>query len=166
MALDATPSGENSDSYVTLDEANTYHGARLFNDAWTAATDATKEASIKWATSMLDEYFEWVGSRASSLQALGWPRSNAESDGRVLSNLVVPTSIKKATSEFAFLLLSSDRVSLSEPSSQGLDSISVGPIELSFDDEERASFMPGIIKTMVGGLADNTSNIMVRIKRA
>ncbi len=49
MAIDATISGANSNSYVTLAEANAYFADRLRADAWTGASDADKEKALLMA---------------------------------------------------------------------------------------------------------------------
>jgi len=46
VAIDATVGGENSNSYVTLTEAETYFADRLRVDAWSAASSADKEKAL------------------------------------------------------------------------------------------------------------------------
>jgi hypothetical protein len=46
VAIDATVSGENSNSYVALAEANAYFADRLRADAWTGASDTDKGKAL------------------------------------------------------------------------------------------------------------------------
>ena len=46
MAIEATPGGETSNSYVTLAEAETYFADRLRVDAWSGASSADKEKAL------------------------------------------------------------------------------------------------------------------------
>lgn len=105
--IDATVNGEDSNSYVTLLEADTYFETRLNVDAWEAATDDTKNRSLIQATRYLDTYFEWQGSRATDTQALDWGRSNAYSceTGDLIASDTIPISIKESTYEQAFYML-------------------------------------------------------------
>lgn len=161
MALNAIPSDPNADSFLTLAEAEAYHTARLYNAEWTAATDATKETALKWATRLLDERYEWYGTVVTYEQALGWPRVGVWYDSRLLSHLEVPTVIKNATAEFALFLIKSDRSVVSEPSEQGLDSLTVGPITLNFNEEDRPDTVPDSVNTICEILSKNKAGMAV-----
>ena len=47
MALDATIGGTSSDSYITVADADTYHGNNLNVTDWTGASTADKEKALK-----------------------------------------------------------------------------------------------------------------------
>ena len=74
--IDATVGGENSNSYATLAEAQAYFDERLNVDSWTAASTDTQNRSLIQATRIIDASYEWQGERASSTQALDWPRDS------------------------------------------------------------------------------------------
>lgn len=131
LVLQPDPSIAGYNSFASLAEANTYFEKRLHVSAWTAATTATKEAALAWATIQLNE-LSWRGVRTSGTQLLSFPRSGlsyTESmDGQssemydtyggytvitVPSN-VPPTEIKNATAELAFWLIQSDKTAESD----------------------------------------------------
>lgn len=160
MAINATPSDENADSYLTLADAETYFTSRLFKTNWDTATDVTKEAALKWATKLIDAEFIWKGTPAYYGQSLGWPRGNVTYDRRLLSHLLIPVPIKNAVCELALALLAEDRTKNSEPDTQGLSSLSVGPVNLSFDGEDRADIIPESVRMICQRLAKNSKGVV------
>lgn len=102
MALDTTVGGANSDSYASVTEADTYHAA-YGNTAWAAiSTTALKESALRKAAQYLDTK-TFVGIKASSTQALEWPRYDVVIGGYdVLSNSI-PVAIKNAQMEAALI---------------------------------------------------------------
>ena len=102
MALDTTVGGANSDSYASVTEADTYHEA-YGNTAWAAiSTTALKEAALRKAAQYLDTK-AFAGIRASSTQALEWPRYDVVIGGYDVSNTVIPNDIKVAQMEAALI---------------------------------------------------------------
>src|ERR1043166_138769 len=99
MSLVATVGGSTSNSYVTLAEAETYFGDRInssVNGNWTntsagvARTDAEKSAALVTATRRIDEE-QFRGHKASSSQALKWPRYDVyDEDGIAFVSDVIP----------------------------------------------------------------------------
>ncbi len=153
MALDATVSGPDSNSYVTVDEANSYHESRLHNDSWSAATQADIEAALVWATSILDQK-KWKGNKATQSQSLRFPRSNLITmDNDVLASNTIPKFLKDAVSELAFYLLSEDRTSDSDTA--GFTAIQVGSIKLDIDKNDRSSVLPESVKNQISFYVKN-----------
>lgn len=165
MAIIVTPGASDADSYASLVEANAYHDARLYNAEWLAATDANKEIVLKWGTRLLDENYDWLGSRANNDQALGWPRYGTYWDGESIDGDIIPVQIINAVSEMALFLLKSDRSIVSEPDNQGLDSLTVGPISLSFSDTDRPEIIPDTVSNICSKLSENKPGMVV-LKRA
>ena len=62
-----------TDTYISLDDATTYLGGRLYSDLWAIATETEQEAALRMATRMLDQQ-RYVGRIASMTQPLAWPR--------------------------------------------------------------------------------------------
>ncbi len=149
MALDATPSGTSSDSYVSVLDADAYHATHLYSSTWTDASEANKEIALKMATRILDEKIDWSGIRATSTQALSWGRTGITDDGLSVSSAIVPQAIKNATSEFAKHLLSGDTTGNAD--GKGLTSLSVGSISLTFDKTDTAGVLPSIVQEMLRG---------------
>ena len=66
MAIDATVGGANANSYVTIDRATAIlTESRLRVSDWTDAPngDEDREAALRWATSLIDTYFDFEGQR-------------------------------------------------------------------------------------------------------
>jgi hypothetical protein len=109
MALDVTPGGSASDSYLSLADALSYAQSDLglFADAWVAADDPTREKALRRATRDIDR---WVGSTTdaySTTQALAFPRWE-DTDDAGLPIIVVP--VEQATYEQAKYVLSNAEV--------------------------------------------------------
>ena len=63
-----------ANSYADRADGDAYHEGHLYASAWTAATEANREKALVMATRLIDAYMEFGGSKASSGQALQWPR--------------------------------------------------------------------------------------------
>ena len=112
VIIDATLGGTNSNSYVTLIEANGYFEARLHTEYWDSADDDTKNRSLVMATRRIEQE-SFYGDRATSTQRLKFPRINlGYLDGILLDN-IIPEMLKEAQYELAIHLLSTD---MSQPS--------------------------------------------------
>jgi hypothetical protein len=99
MALVTTLSGENSDSYVSLAEADEYFAAgyHLQSATWDAlATDEAKETALRTAARDLNR-LRYFGRKAVSTQALEWPRVYRS----IWTADTIPEPIKQAQMEQA-----------------------------------------------------------------
>lgn len=153
----ATPGAPDANSYVTLEEANAYHQARLHNDEWQSADDAQKEAAILWATRLLDREM-WAGRRTNELQGLRWPRTGIyDQDDYWIKQDVVPTFLKNATAELAFLLLQSDRSA--ESGTEGFNRIKVGPIELDINNTDRVKTVSPEVYTQIAYYVESSTSL-------
>jgi hypothetical protein len=123
MAIDATPGGESSNSYVTLQEAEAYFADRLRVDAWSGASSADKEKALLTACRHVEACRIRVHRRphgypgeppdamgrpydplapSNPNQALSFPRQrDKDSDG----NYAIPKRVKDAQREEALALL-------------------------------------------------------------
>ena len=157
--LIVTPSGTTSNAYITEAEGDTYHEGRLNNSEWTAGTQANKEASIIWATRVLDSMFEWKGSTSDSEQALDWPRIGVyNKKNQYLDSEAIPREVKDATAELAFQLIKQDRLVIDEPDSSGVKSFSLGSIKFAFDPKDRADLIPSWVQTLLAPLSTSTGS--------
>lgn len=150
-AIVATAGDAAANSYCTLAEANSYHDARLFVTTWTGATDDDKSKALLMATRLLDAMYDWAGWCVTSTQALQWPRSgvpNAHLTGDV-EPTVIPTELKNATAEFARQLITADRSLDSDVETQGLQSLTAGPVSLAFRDGVRAKVVPDAVLNLL-----------------
>jgi len=163
-AIDATASGADANSYVTLAEANTYFGDRLHKDNWINAGASEKTAALLWAVKVLDSRVDWKGSRTTDTQALSWPRVYVPMPDPpylpaisapfgypltgYMDGAVVPDEIKYAQMELALALLGSDLTA--QPDTTGLNSLGVGPIRLDFaGNNQQAETLPRNVKELV-----------------
>ena len=118
-----------ADSYVTMDEANSYFQSRLDVAAWTESTEPMKQQALVTAASALERY-KWVGVIADPDQPLAWPRIGQFFDpraGYVVPLKGVPKRIKTAQMELAYHYLNNDGVL---DDSGSVKSVQVGPIKV------------------------------------
>ena len=150
MAVDATIGGTDSDSYITVADADAYHDSHLYATTWDNALTSNKEKALKMATRLLDERITWVGDKHTSTQSLRWPRSNVvDKDGYTVLTTEIPKAISNATAEFARHLLGSDLTSASE--GKGLDSVKADKVSVKFSPSDRLDVLPEIVLEMLAG---------------
>jgi len=124
----------NTNSYVSIADADTYFETRIDSANWVDAEDEIKEQALVTATALIDDN-SWIGSAVSSSQALAWPRKNAiYNDDRLglqitIADSEIPSRVKTAVYEQALHLIDNEDVLMGQ--SQTFESISVGSISLS-----------------------------------
>lgn len=101
VTLDATIAGANSNSYVTLAEADAYFDASASNPQWNNHQDGYKKAALVQATQWLD-LLSWAGDICTTTQALQWPREEVTCMGKEAVCTTIPLQVKQATYELAF----------------------------------------------------------------
>lgn len=153
ITIDSTPNGENANSYISIEDANTYYSYHLYASAWDDADLETQIKALIMSTRILDENFQWLGSRTTTTQALGWGRTDVEYDGEIVDSLTVPKAIQNATAEFTRHLLVADLTD--EPDGKGLNKLEVGSVKLSFDKRDTATVLPTIVQGMLVGWYEN-----------
>jgi len=143
LVLISTPGAVDANSYATAAEGTTYHEGHLYASAWTGASTATKEAALVMATRLLDALVEWSGLATSETQALAWPRVGMLTrNGYVIESSEIPADLKSATAEYARALIVDDRSADSDIESQGITSLTAGPVSLAFKDTVQAKPIP------------------------
>lgn len=97
-----------STSYVDVSFADAYFGDQL-EEGWLGivATDShtadeIKQSCLIRATTYLDSFYRFRGSRASSTQSLQWPRINVDTT-ELIDTSGVPIEVQKATAELALM---------------------------------------------------------------
>jgi hypothetical protein len=124
----------NTNSYVTIADADTYFETRMDSAEWLTISDEVKEQALVTATQLIDDN-AWIGSAVSASQALAWPRSQATYRDARLGMVVtfledeVPDRVIVAVYEQALHLVANE--DLLAGSTQTFESISVGSISLS-----------------------------------
>lgn len=149
--LVATAGVADANTYCTLAVANQFHLDRpAAGTTWSAASDAQKNAALLWATKLLDSLYDWTGYVVTETQALLWPRSGmVYRSGYGVETDVIPTELQYATAEFARQLLATDRAGDSDIETQGITSLSVGSVSLTFKDAVRAKVVPDVVRNLL-----------------
>lgn len=98
--IDATLSGANANSYVTLAEADAYFETVPSSTQWDNKQDDKKNRALIAATRWIDS-FVFYGDRCDHGQALKFPRNNYQVDDVELACTAIPNNIKYAQYELA-----------------------------------------------------------------
>lgn len=146
-----------TNSYATVDEADTYFETRIDVAAWTAATDDQKAAALVTATGLLDD-LNWSGTASSDSQALCFPRELEYFDPRkgydvYLDGSEVPNRVVVATYELAYHLLNNDGL-LDDTGS--VKDLTLGSIQLS--NVNGPSKIPDVVRRHIQPLLCNTGS--------
>lgn len=137
-----------SNSYLSNADADTYNGARLYAEAWMAATEVNQSIALVWATRLLDENVDWDGIKTDADQVLEWPRYEVyDKNGFVVASDAVPTFLKNATAELARMLLEGDLTA--EDDTKGFSRIKAGEVELDIDKFDRKGIIPRSVAAML-----------------
>lgn len=139
--LIVTPGGIDSNSYVSLAEAEAF--APTFMGATWPDDDEAQEAALIEATRVADSYFSFVGTIATDEQALRWPRKGAfDADGRELSDTEIPNALKRAVFRLALYLNDNTGLTMSD---SAVTSLKVGSISLAFGESSSVSLPQTVI---------------------
>jgi hypothetical protein len=159
MAIDATEGGVAANSYVTEAEADTYFQGRLNSEGYVNATQPTQEQALRTATIFLDSRVRWIGDIKDQItpQALAWPRVydiNALTPEDILVlGAAIPQDLKNAQCELALYLIDND-----DPvTSNALDSIKVGSLDIDFNEFVPNQLIPDSIWSMISYLGNRQS---------
>jgi DnaT-like ssDNA binding protein len=163
LTLVATAAAANANSYCLVSEADAYHETKLYGTTWNESVNVpAKIQALVWATSLLDRYFEWVGSVSTDTQALRWPRVGAyDRDGRLLTTTGIPTDMKNATAELARWLIVSDRTAESASSGGDVQRVKLGSMEVEYvaGTSTDVSVIPDAVVTMLSHVGTYQSGI-------
>lgn len=140
LVIDATVGGASANSFVTLVEAQAYMDARLNGATWTAASTDDQNRALVEATRELSNA-TWKSTRASTTQALSWPRwfvvnPDVPWAGTVFyDSSVIPQRVKDATCELAFQFLKAGSTDLAaQDTLQNITEKTVGPLTTRYND--------------------------------
>jgi len=151
LTLINTPAATNANSYVSLATAGLYIEENLHIYAtWASLSTANREASLIYATSLLDTQIDWIGTKGDSSQALRWPRDDAvDQDGYDVTSTGIPIPVQRATAFYAYFLSQSDRVA--EVDTFGFKRLKAGSLEMEIDKYDRRETMPTIVWDLIKG---------------
>ena len=134
--LDATVGGPLANSYCTIAEADAYWASRVRPDEWVNRAADTKCRTLTQATRLLDDYVDWAGVPATYTQLLAWPRWGLWTvAGNPIQPTVLPDQLKWATAELARVLMVEDPQVPLDIITQGIKSVTAGPVAVAFNGE-------------------------------
>lgn len=122
-----------ANSYLSVDDADTYHSNVTGSAVWAGAALTTKQNALIVATQYLDARYgsKWRGFRSGADQALAWPRSMAyDEDGYAHDDDALPQRLQDATAELALRVVLGDQLLAPVPSPGQVtaESVTIGPI--------------------------------------
>jgi hypothetical protein len=156
----ATVGGADSTSYVTISEADNYFETHPYATAWTGY----QESQLEYATMMLDSLVVWKGDKATTTQALEFPRLTPKDDGTT-----IPNKIKRAQMELALHLINNPQFSY-ESSDFKVIELGEVRIEPNIDKNNSVFVLPTIVQALIseyGSVKEtgNSSMTSVRVQR-
>jgi hypothetical protein len=139
----ATPGASDANSYLTVAAGDAIAGMMLGTRGWGTATSDDKAKALIGATRYLDQ-LQWIGSKASSTQALLWPRQDAACGEKNYGSTEIPREVELACFDLADALLETPTLLTAGPSGAGelipgipnadLKSASVDVLRVEFKD--------------------------------
>lgn len=148
-----------TNSYLSVADADAYFLDRLNTTAWDGATAGDKSASLIQATKAI-ESMKFLGSRYLSTQKLSFPRSGLYEDGILLDETVVPQNVKDAVCEYAILMLQEDYTAPDDLEQFG--EVSVGSIRIKTNPSKGRKPVPPMVDSLLSNYKDST----IRLVRA
>lgn len=119
-----------AEAYANVAFADDYFADRG-NTAWAALSTSNKEINLRKGADYMGYNFEYRGIRQYAGQGLDFPRINLYDDrGALLTG--VPTNVKKANCELAFIASSIDLLVSTESRRVIMESKSLGDLKRSF----------------------------------
>lgn len=118
ITVTTTAGAADANSYLSVADGDALAALDLRTLAWSSATTDQKGKAVIAATGYLDQ-LEWIGEKASTTQALLWPRSDAECGEKAYGDGVIPPEVERATFELAEALLSTPTLLTSSNTSYG-----------------------------------------------
>lgn len=131
ITIDATVGGASSNSYLTPTRAAVLAEQLPHGAEWFTNIDINKSQLLVYATRLIDQYGYYYGSKASTTQALAFPRAGLVylPEGDVIPNNVIPTFIEWATIEWAVSLIEASDLT---PSGFGMKSLKTPSFTIDF----------------------------------
>lgn len=171
LTLVTTAGSSDANAYCTLADATTFLEQNIHTySTWSSASTANKNACIIWATRLLDDQMDWVGSKSDPLgidpanQALRWPRQGVyDPDGDEVDEDTIPQFLVNATAEYASFLLASDRTA--DFDTYGFKELQAGPLKMVVDKYDRRPVMPVSVWEMVKFYGTRSGGTMRELDR-
>ena len=104
--LKAVAGAVDANAFATRDQAAAIFEGRPGASAWASASDAKRDAALIEATAEFGQRFTWRGEKASTTQALAFPRIGLTRDRSEVAADSIPAELVRAVSLLADFLLS------------------------------------------------------------
>lgn len=114
-------------TFITLNDANTYFNNRPNSELWSNLSDTEKEQALIFATMKINN-FNFVGNKLSASQPLEFPR-----------NFDLPKEIQFAVCEEALAII--ENSSHSKNKNYGISSVSIGNTSVSYFDKNNIGIL-------------------------
>jgi len=136
-AIHATLKGSNSNSYVTLAEADLYFETVPAETDWDDKSDDAKNRALISACRWIDS-LNYYGDRCDEDQALKWPRNNYTVDDVELACTSIPVGIKYAQYELARQLANDTDAVIGNKGTDGnIEEVKLGEMEVKYSKESQ-----------------------------
>lgn len=154
----------NSESYVTVADADQYHDNRG-NVPWLSLTTAEKEEALRRATDYIEQVYglSFKGVRVTRAQALNWPRYDVEIYGYYNDSNIIPVQLKNAQIELAYKAAQGD---LSPDLEQQVKREKVDVLEVEYMDGstqvKRFRAIDNLLAPLLANMPSGVSRKLVR----
>ena len=118
VTIIATAGATDANSYLTVADGDAIADTMLSTRGWSTATTNEKGQALIQATRYLDQ-LDWVGDKASTTQALLWPRTDAECGEKSYASTVIPDEVELACFDLADALLETPTLITADPAARG-----------------------------------------------
>lgn len=145
-----------ANSYAGVAEADDYFTPTAQNTVWSLLTTTQKENLLVQATRALDVFTRYEGTKTVETSPLRWPRSGVTNRDCIgIGVTTIPTELKQATYELAYLLNTVDLNAT--PDTEGIKRILVDVIEVEFQEGPRkegvqVQRIPSIVNAALHGI--------------
>jgi len=166
MALNSTIGASDANCYPSLVEANAYFVDRAHAEAWEEVENQTQ--MLITASSQIDWYITWKGTRVTGTQSMDWPRSGVyDKVGELYPEDVIPNDVKIAVYELALSSFTVDRTA--DGGLAGLSEVKAGSLMIKTDDgmyNTQPDIIPDKIWKILTGLTTKSGIGVIRLVRA
>lgn len=171
FTFDSTLSGTESNSYISVSQADDFFAAHLKKSYWTELKTPEKQAILVQATNRIDEE-EFGGRRTITNQRLQWPRTyivdrdrnpQMESVAEFIGGAyyrpsdVIPKEMVQAVCEVALHYISQNKgdFSVDDRDLETLSRYKVGPLDFNIKNNYKADQLPSKVKSLLRSIGPN-----------
>lgn len=149
LIIDSTISGSASNCYVSLASSLVIAEENIhISGTFSSLSTNDISACLIYATSILDQEYDWVGDRGSTTQKLRWPRNDVyDPDGYEVDSSTIPDFLQRSCTFLAYALSQDNRIE--EASTYGFKQLEAGSLNMVIDKHDRKPTIPYSVWNMV-----------------